>query len=140
MAEGATILTQTANKPYYEKLASLPHTIRPDSLAKSPKKAIVEAIDDKRVLTGGGHTMEIYRVQGSNHADTMMIAYFPKEKILVDADIYTPAAANTTPPPPTKEMQNLDANLKRLKLDVQQITPIHGRLVTLADFQKALGQ
>lgn len=139
MAEGATILTQSANKPYYEKLAAMPHTINPDRLTKSGTKPVIEGFDDKRVLTGGGHTMELYRVQGSNHADTMLIAYMPKEKVLVDADIFTPAPTGVPLPPPTKEMLNLDANLLRLKLDVQQIAPIHGRLVTIGDFRTAIG-
>jgi len=140
MAEGATIITQSANKPYYEKLAALAHTINPDRLAKSQKKPVIEGVDDKRVLSGGGHTMEIYRLQGTNHADTMMIAYLPKEKVLVDADVYTPAPAGAPAAPPTKEMLNLEENLKRLKLDAQQITPLHGRLVTIEDFHKAIGQ
>ena len=140
MAEGATIVTQTANKAYYEKLAAMPHTINPDRLAKSQKKAMVEGVDDKRVLTGGGRTLELYRLQGTNHADTMLLAYFPKEKVLVEADVYTPAPPGAPAAPPNKEMLNLDENLKLLKLDVQQITPLHGRLVTLDDFHKALGQ
>jgi hypothetical protein len=31
-------------------------------------------------------------VDGLNHSDNMLIAYLPKEKILVNADLYTPPA------------------------------------------------
>src|SRR4029077_14729449 len=51
VAEGATILTQAENKPYYEKVLAAPHTVTPDQLAKAPKKAVIEAVADKRVLT-----------------------------------------------------------------------------------------
>ena len=139
-AEGSTIVTQTANKAYYEKVWARPHTIHPDALAKSGKKPVIEAVDEKRVIGDGKHSIELYHLQGSNHADTMLIAYLPKEKVLVEADVYTPAAAGAAPAPPTKEMLNLYDNLQRLKLDVQQITPIHGRLVTMDDFRKALGK
>jgi glyoxylase-like metal-dependent hydrolase (beta-lactamase superfamily II) len=140
VAEGATIVTQTANQPYYEKVWAMPHTLNPDRLAKAPKKPVIEAVADKRVFTDGTRTLELYRLQGSNHADTMLIGYLPKEKVLIEADVYTPAPANATPAPPTKETVNLNDNIQRLKLDVQQITPLHGRLVTIADLRKAIGQ
>ena len=51
----------------------------------------------------------------------------------------TPGAANAPPTPPTKETRVLNDNLQRLKLDVQQIAPIHGRLVTIQEFRRAVG-
>lgn len=139
-AEGATIVAPAADKPYYEKVWAQPHTIHPDALAKSGKRPVIEGVDEKRVITDGKQTVELYRLQGTNHADPMLIAYLPKEKILIDADVYTPAAAGAPPAPPTKEMQNLYENIERLKLAVRQIAPIHGRLVTIDDFKKALGK
>ncbi len=118
----------------------MPHTLNPDRLAKAPKKPVVEAVADKRVLTDGTQTLELYRLQGSNHTDTMLLGYLPKQKVLIEADVYTPAPANAPPAPPTKETINLNDNLKRLKLDVQQITPLHGRLVTIADLKKVVGE
>ncbi len=139
-AEGATIVAPTADKAYYEKVWSQPHTMHPDALAKSGKKPVIEGVDEKRVITDGKQTIELYRLQGTNHADGMLIAYLPKEKVLVEADVYTPAPAGAPPAPPTKEMQNLYDNIERLKLDVHQIAPIHGRLVTMDDLKKALGK
>jgi len=140
VAEGATIITQADNKPYYEKVWAMPHTVSPDQLAKSPKKPVIEAVADKRVLTDGSRTLELYHLAGSDHVATMLIGYLAKEKVLIEADVYNPGPANAPPAPPTKEMTNLYDQIQRLKLDVQQITPIHGRLVTMADFKKAVGQ
>ena len=140
VAEGATILTSTGNKPYYEKVWAQPHTLMPDRLAKAPKQPVVEAVGDKRVLTDGTQTLELYHLQGSNHTDTMLLGYLPKQKVLIEADVYTPAPANAPAAPPTKETLNLNDNIKRLKLDVQQITPLHGRLVTIADLRKLVGE
>ena len=139
VAEGATIVTQAANKSYYEKVWAMPHTISPDRLARSPRKPNIEGVADKRVFTDGARTLELYKLQGTDHADTMLIGYLPKEKILVEADVYTPAAANAPRGPINKEAANLFDNLLRLKLDVQQITPMHGRLVTIADLRSAAG-
>ena len=140
VAEGATILTAKENKPYYEKLWALPHTIKPDRLAKSPKKPVIETVAEKRVLTDGTRTVELYHLQGTNHADTMLIGYLPKAKVLIEADVYNPAPPNAPPGPVVKESVNLYEQIMRLNLDVQQITPLHGRLVTIADLKKAIGQ
>jgi glyoxylase-like metal-dependent hydrolase (beta-lactamase superfamily II) len=140
VVEGATIITQAANKPYYEKIWALPHTLVPDRLSKAPKTAVIEGVTDKRVLTDGTRTLELHALEGSNHADTMLIGYLPKEKVLVEADVFNPPAPNAPPGPVVKENVNLLDNIKRLKLDVQQIAPLHGRLVTIGDLRKATGE
>ena len=140
VAEGATVVTGAEEKPYYEKLWAMPHMISPDRLAKAPKKAVIEAVAEKRVLTDGTQTLELYRLQGTNHADPMLIGYLPKAKVLIEADAYNPAPPNAAPGPVVKENVNLYDNIKRLNLDVQQITPLHGRLVTISDLRKAIGQ
>jgi glyoxylase-like metal-dependent hydrolase (beta-lactamase superfamily II) len=140
VAEGATILTAAENKPYYEKVWAMPHTLKPDRLAQAPKKPVIEAVTEKRVLTDGTQTLELYHLEGTNHADTLLIGYLPKGKVLIEADVYNPAPPNAPPGPLLKENVNLYESLKRLNLDVQQITPLHGRLVTIEDLQKAVGR
>ena len=54
---------------------------------------------DKKVLTDGNHVIELYRLQGSNHNDGLIVAYLPKEKILVEADAFNPPAQPNAPPP-----------------------------------------
>ena len=43
-------------------------------------------------------TMEIYNVQGLQHAQGMVIAYLPQEKIVMEADLFTPPAPNAPMP------------------------------------------
>jgi hypothetical protein len=70
------------------------------------------------------------------------MVYFPKEKILVEGDAYTPLAANAPPPAAANPYSvNLHENIQRLKLDVRQIAALHGpRLTTIADLRAAIGQ
>jgi glyoxylase-like metal-dependent hydrolase (beta-lactamase superfamily II) len=140
VAEGATIITQAANKPYYERVWALPHTIAADRMAKSGRKPGIEAVAEKRVLSDGTRTLELYKLQGTEHADTMLIAYLPKEKLLVEADVFTPPAPTSPTGPANKEAANLIDNIQRLRLDVQQIAPLHGRLVTMNDLTAAAGR
>jgi hypothetical protein len=64
----------------------------------------------------------------------MLMAYLPKEKILIEADMYTPPAAGVSPPPPTASAKTFLNNVRRLKLDIATIVPIHGPVVPWADF------
>jgi glyoxylase-like metal-dependent hydrolase (beta-lactamase superfamily II) len=138
-AEGATILTQSDNKPYYEKVWALPHTLNPDTLAKSPRRPVIEAVTDKRVLTDGARTLELYHLEGSNHATTMLIGFLPKEKMLIEADVFNPPPIGALSLGRVKE-KNLYENLQRLKLDVRKITPLHGGPVGIEDLRMAIGE
>ena len=146
IAEGATIITHQQNKAYYEKIFSQPHTLNPDRQSEAKKKISIETMTDKKVLTDGNHVIELYRLQGSYHNDGLIVAYLPKEKILVEADAFTPPAQADAPPPTpvTPNNSNLVENIDRLKLDVETIVPIHyppdGRKVTMAELMRAVGK
>ena len=140
VAEGATVITQALAKPYYEQVWANPHTVNPDRLAQSPRQPVIEGVDERHVLSDGTRTLELHRLQDSNHADTMLVAYLPAERILIEADVYSPAPPNAPPPASAHpESVNLYNNIERLQLDVARIVPIHGRVVTLDDLRAAIG-
>jgi glyoxylase-like metal-dependent hydrolase (beta-lactamase superfamily II) len=147
VAEGATIITYKTNKAYYEKTFKDPHTLVPDTLSeKNPApKVKVETMDEKKVLTDGEHTIELYHVQNSTHDMGMLIAYLPKQKVLLEADEFNVGAANApTPEKPNPYHVNLLDNIQRLHLDVDRIVPVHlpndGRKVTMAELHTAAGK
>src|SRR5882762_8112861 len=72
---------------------SAPHTLNPDKAQQLGKKPVVEAVGEKRVLTDGTHVIELYHLQNFGHHDGMLIAYLPKEKVLLEADGYNPQPA-----------------------------------------------
>ena len=64
----------------------------------------------------------------------MLMVYLPKEKLLIQADAYTPLPPNAPPPsPPNANNVNLVDNIERLKLAVDRILPLHGRVVPVAE-------
>ncbi len=142
VAEGATIVTHEMNKAYYEQAWAAPHTLNPDRLAQAPKPAMFETFTDKHVLTDGARSIEVYQIAGGGHNDAFAMIYLPKEKVLVEGDAYTPAAANAPAPAVANPFSvNLNDNIQRLKLDVRQIAALHGpRLTTMADLRAAIGQ
>jgi len=105
----------------------------------------VEAAGAKQVLTDGTRVVELHHLPNFGHHDGMLLAYFPKEKVLLEADAYNPQAANATPPsPPSPYTVSLVNHIQRLKLDVQRIVPVHypadNRVVTLAELTKWIGR
>jgi hypothetical protein len=104
-------------------------------------------------LGDDARTMDIYHVQDisyaledtfhrqGDHSEGMLMAYLPKEKILVNADLYTPPAPGVAPPAALNPgTLTLYQNIKRLKLDVVQHVPFHGRPGTNDEFVKIVGK
>ena len=146
VAEGATVVTHQINKPYYEKVWANPHTLSPDRLAQNPKKASFKTMTEKMVLTDGNRVIELYHLQNFGHNDGMIVAYLPKEKVLLEADGFNPPPQPLTQRPATISpyTASLAANIERLKLDVQRIVPVHypadNRKVSMAELKTAAAQ
>jgi glyoxylase-like metal-dependent hydrolase (beta-lactamase superfamily II) len=158
VAEGATLIVPGWSRVLYDKVMLAPHTLNPDRLAKAPKQATMEDVGtafgterDMRELTDGKRTLRVYRVIGGQHADAMLMVYLPAEKMLIEADMFTPAVAlNATaseagpraeiPLILTPEPLILYNNIKRLKIEVETIVPLHGRPVKMAELLKEIGE
>jgi hypothetical protein len=117
------------------------NTINPDQLAKSGKKANFKMVEEKMVLTDGIRSVELYHVADSHHSDTFLMAYLPKEKLLIEADSFTPGPPNAPPPAQLNPHHtNLVDNLQRLNMPVDKILPLHGRTVPATELYAAAGQ
>ncbi len=136
-AEGVTIVTHEINRPYFERAAANSWSLTPDRLAKSKNKMVFQTMGDNMVLTDGTRTVELYQITGNPHHDGIIMAYLRKEKILIEADVFTPGPAGAEPPKvPDPQSANLVANVRRLNIDVDQILPIHGRIVPYSELQR----
>ncbi len=142
--EGATVITHEGNRPYYQEvLRAGPWLLEPDRFSLYPPEEwsegyIYETVREKYILGDDARLVELHHVQGLDHAAGMLIAYFPKEKLVVEADLYTPAVPGSgSPGNPSASARTFYRNLQRLELDVETIVPIHGRpgpMSAFADF------
>ena len=140
-AEGVTVVTSEVNRTFFEWALSAAATVSPDRLAKSKRTGTVEGVRDKRVMTDGTRTVEIHHIAGILHHDGMIMVYLPKEKLLIQADAFSPVAANAKyPTPPNPFSVSLADNIVRLGLNVEQHLPLHGRIVPAAELNKAIGK
>ena len=140
-AEGATIVTHEINRPYYERAAANTWNLSPDRLAKSKKKPVFQTMGDNMVLTDGARSVELYQIGGNAHHDGLIMAYLRKEKLLVEADAFSPGPAGAEPPKvPNPFSVNLEANVRRLNIEVDRILPLHGRIVPYSELLAAIGK
>jgi glyoxylase-like metal-dependent hydrolase (beta-lactamase superfamily II) len=137
VAEGATIITQKNNAVFLERALNTPRTLLDDTLSKNPKKAKIEAVEEKKVYTDGTRTVEIYHVPGAPHSNGLMIAYIPKEKVLFQGDFSLPAKSGD---PANDHVMALAPVLTKLNLDYDRYINVHTSDTpqTKADFLKAV--
>ena len=64
-------------------------------------------------------------------SDTMLMAYLPKEKILVEVDLFSPGSAAQP------YAASLLENIKKRNLKVDRIVPLHGAVAPFAELVKA---
>jgi glyoxylase-like metal-dependent hydrolase (beta-lactamase superfamily II) len=139
VAAGIPIMTHEKNKPYWGRILENPFTLEPDRLAKSRRAPMIETVGEKRVLSDSVMTMELHHLRGNLHDETLLVAYLPKQKMLIQADAFHPrpgAKPLAAPPPFTV---NLVENIRRLKLDVEQVVHLHGGIDSLATVVKSGG-
>lgn len=137
VAEGATVVTHTSNKAYYQKVWGRPHTIHPDRLAQSPRTPVIEGVGETRTLTDGDQRLELYHFKYIWHNTGLIAAYLPKAKLLVVPDMFEGVPRD--PAPPNPDFQTLYNEIQRMKLDVVRISPLHTSLTNMDALRKALG-
>jgi glyoxylase-like metal-dependent hydrolase (beta-lactamase superfamily II) len=139
---GATIITHWKNYEFYRRdfLNYAPRTLRPDMVSLWPPTELAEGyqyetVRENYVLSDGTRSMHIYYVNPLRHVEGMLVAYLPKEKILVEADLVDTIAP--LPAALSRDQRSFFNAVGKLKLDVSQIVPIHGTPMAWSDFAKA---
>jgi glyoxylase-like metal-dependent hydrolase (beta-lactamase superfamily II) len=135
---GATVVTHVKNFDFYNRdvLTYTPRTIDPDMVARWPPTELtegynVETVRENYVITDGTRLLQVFYVHPLQHAEGMLMAYLPRERILIEADLFD----THLPKPwrPTPAARNLLNMVQTLKLDVSQLVPIHGQPVAWSE-------
>ncbi len=137
-AKGATVVTHESNAAFVNEMLGRPKTVRPDELAKAGgNKAAVESVTDVKMLTDGQRTIELRQVPNA-HAEAMLVAYLPNERLLFVSDLYSPA-----PPPAPIDASNpnlraLVAAINAANLTIDRVVGGHGVVGTYRDVARAM--
>jgi glyoxylase-like metal-dependent hydrolase (beta-lactamase superfamily II) len=131
-AEGATIISSEAALSEVKNILNSSHTIRPDSFESSPAQHVkIETVppNEKMTLNNGNKTVDIYPVNNS-HSNDMLAVYLPKEKVLLNSDLYSPGS---TPEPFRDYSKELLEFIVDNGLEVNIIAGTHGGVGPLKD-------
>jgi glyoxylase-like metal-dependent hydrolase (beta-lactamase superfamily II) len=131
VSEGLAVVTHKANAAFYQDAVGRAHTIVPDALARAPKPIRIVQVDEELELKDSAMTMNLYHIAGSPHADTLLMAHFPRERVLVEVDVFTPGAAVQP------YAANLRENVARRSLKIDRIVPLHGMIAPFSELLKA---
>ena len=131
IAEGLTVITYAGNREWVERMAARPHTLQPDAQAKNPRPVAIETVDAEREFKDATMAITLYHVAGNPHSATMLMAYIPRDRVLIEVDAFSPGA-QTNP-----YAANLLENIQSRKLRVDRIVPLHGAIAPMADLLKA---
>jgi glyoxylase-like metal-dependent hydrolase (beta-lactamase superfamily II) len=141
VSQGLQIATHRGNKDFYERVVyPRRHASQPDALTQNPKPLRLMTIGDRHVMRDDLRTIEIHHVAGNPHNGNMLVVYLPAEKILIQADLYNPPAANlpaNAPPPVFPFVANFVDNVTRKNLQIERVVGIHGAPVPWAQVQAA---
>ncbi len=133
VSAGLTVITQAANEAFYRRMAKQPSTLVPDPLSRAPREIEIEAVNDEAVYADDSMTIELYHVAGSPHSSSILMAYLPEHRVLIEADLYNPG--RTTP---QLFAPNLLDNIQKFELDVERIVPIHGGIIEFEELETAV--
>ncbi|MGH9718569.1 MAG: MBL fold metallo-hydrolase [Bryobacteraceae bacterium] len=143
---GATIITHKRNRVFYEEeyLNYVPRTLQPDLVTLYQPTEIregytMEAVAENYVVSDGSRNLHISYVQPLAHGEGMLMAYLPREKIVIEADLYNAPPQGAPPPAADAASRSFYNHVQRLGLEVDTIAPIHGRAVQWPEFVKGMG-
>ncbi len=132
VAEGLTIITHRASEAFFKDLLARPHTIAPDALQRNPREATFVLVDDSMTLEDTFMTVQLYHLLDNPREGTNLYAYIPRERILVQADLYD---ANWQ-----QHLwgENVLQNLERRKLRIDRSVPVHGIMEPFGEMVKTI--
>lgn len=144
VAEGATILTHESNVDFFSDALGTPRTLAPGETAGNDMPVKIMGVTGFFAIDDGNQRVEIHKINGSRHADDMLIAYIPGIKTIVEADLLQPWINPVFGGGRHPFLVHLASELERLGLDYEQFVPVHRPpdppLMSRADLMQALGQ
>lgn len=132
VAEGLTIITYRGNVEFFKELVSRRHFIVKDELAKHPKPMNIVPVDDELTLKDKSMEVRLYHVIDNPREGTLLFAYVPRDRMLVQADLYD----STWLRYPWAD--NFLWNLKMRNLRWDKDVPVHGEIQTYAEVVKTM--
>jgi glyoxylase-like metal-dependent hydrolase (beta-lactamase superfamily II) len=135
------IFAHRNNLTLLDEIFTNPHTLNPDMYSKTnAKRPKITAIDDEGVIKDSMNTINLYLLLQSSHANNQLMVYYANAKMVTLADVYMPNDPRVMiPNEPFGHqpwIQNVLANLRHRKLQVDTMAPVHGDVEPFSRFME----
>jgi glyoxylase-like metal-dependent hydrolase (beta-lactamase superfamily II) len=124
VAEGLVVISHKGNEGIFKEVTSRKATLKPDLLTASGKTLKFRGVDDTLVLKDKSMEVVIYHVKDNTHSPLLLMAYVPRDKILVQGDLID---VGWTQHP---WADNYAKNLELRKIEFAKDVPVHGKIQT----------
>ncbi|MEZ4727735.1 MAG: MBL fold metallo-hydrolase [Caldilineaceae bacterium] len=137
-ATGATAVVHEAAAPFFARIFDAPATISPDRMVENPAEVTMAVVpaDESLTLPDSTHAVTIYPIE-QTHAEDMIIAYVAEPGIVFVSDLYSP---NPDADSAGAGGQLIADAIAMHGLDVAWVVGGHGGAISMADFERQLGQ
>jgi hypothetical protein len=133
VAEGLTIITYKDNIAFFKELLARKHSIVADELALHPQEPKFLPVDDSMTLKDNSMEVQLYHLLDNPREGTNLFAYVPKDRILVQADLYDSTWTYHY------WGENVIDNIEKIrKLKVDKQVPVHGAIQSYAEMVKTI--
>jgi hypothetical protein len=132
VALGLTIVTYRGNIGFFEDLVARKHSVGPDALAKRPQPLHLMPVDDELTLKDKSMEVRLYHLLDNPREGTNLFAYVPRDRILVQADLYD----STWTQYPWAD--NVLRNIALRGLQVEKDVPVHGEIQPWSEVVKTM--
>lgn len=136
IAEGIAILTTPDAKEVIKQVASSRRTMYPDALSRNAQPPKIETVFGHKVLDDGTNRVELYDFGPTSHTAQLLVAYFPKDKVLFEADVWDPISRELDIVGP--DAVSMAKKIQELGLQVDRIIPVHGIPTTISALNRGL--
>lgn len=126
---GATVLASSVTAPVIEQAVENGFSLEPDELSGKQVAPKIEIVEEEYRLSDGTMEVRLIDVGNNPHADGMLVAYLPKQKILYQSDLFEPSNMNFFPNKSRLPVMKWFVNwLDNSGLEAEHIYAIHAGL------------
>jgi glyoxylase-like metal-dependent hydrolase (beta-lactamase superfamily II) len=137
VASGATVVTTPQNADFVKSLVESKGLN--DSLTGGSRALKLELIEGKkRVFSDASQTLELYDIGPNPHAREMLVAYFPKQGILFQGDLFFSPFDGQALGFAQEATQHFASKVRELGFNVSKLVGVHGKVGTMSELEQSL--
>jgi glyoxylase-like metal-dependent hydrolase (beta-lactamase superfamily II) len=137
VAAGVDVIVGASNQQYFTRMFTAAHELDKDTLQQAPKPAHITEVAEGMTLQSASRTLQLLRIP-NHHAEGMLVAFLPKERIAFVADLWSPERDELRAPLTFERHKDLVDALRAAKVTPKLVVGGHGSVGNYAELATAV--